>query len=335
MTPPNSSIQLTLFQAENDANRYIQYTMVEQANALARALAKKNLPMFYFTEAGKELNIPAKTCRSWKINTWPTVNRPSDDKLIHKVAIYIRVYLRLSDYPEQETYLQATNRLQRRILEIKEKTFSHNRISQHLRISFRTLNDIIEKKPEEAIRRNHCPWALLTKLDGAETEMQEKQEKQEELQENRILQESKKYKKNRMSPEPPDNRNLLQKDGSCPKCGAAPHNLRYDGKDTWDRTIMVCIICGSENPTDVEETAKEVPKETPEEATEEALDDINEERPNRKEFVNRYEPCRECGTPWHNLKRDRVDRWKNTVYICLRCAGVNRVKRQPRPARIT
>ena len=115
--------------------------------------SKKNLPMFYFTEAGKELNIPAKTCRSWKINTWPTVNRPSDDKLIHKVAIYIRVYLRLSDYPEQETYLQATNRLQRRILEIKEKTFSHNRISQHLRISFRTLNDIIEKKPEEAIRR--------------------------------------------------------------------------------------------------------------------------------------------------------------------------------------
>ena len=335
MTPPNSSIQLTLFQAENDANRYIQYTMVEQANALARALAKKNLPMFYFTEAGKELNIPAKTCRSWKINTWPTVNRPSDDKLIHKVAIYIRVYLRLSDYPEQETYLQATNRLQRRILEIKEKTFSHNRISQHLRISFRTLNDIIEKKPEEAIRRNHCPWALLKKLDGAETEMQEKQEKQDELQENRILQESKKYKKHRMSPEPPDDRNLLQKDGSCPKCQAAPHNLRYDGKDTWNRTIMVCIICGSENPTDVEETAKEVPKETPEEAPEEALDDVNEERPNRKEFVNRYEPCRECGTPWHNLKRDRVDRWKNTVYICLRCAGVNRVKRQPRPARIT
>ena len=154
MTPTTSSLQLTLFQAENEANRYIQYTMVEQANALARALAKKNLPMFYFTEAGKELKIPAKTCRSWKINTWPTVNRPGDDKLIHKVAIYIRVYLRLNDYPEDETYSQATNRLQRRILEIKEKDFSHNRISQHLRISFRTLNDIIEKKPEEAIRRN-------------------------------------------------------------------------------------------------------------------------------------------------------------------------------------
>ena len=331
MTPTTSSLQLTLFQAENEANRYIQYTMVEQANALARVLAKKNLPMFYFTEAGKELKIPAKTCRSWKINTWPTVNRPGDDKLIHKVAIYIRVYLRLNDYPEDETYSQATNRLQRRILEIKEKDFSHNRISQHLRISFRTLNDIIEKKPEEAIRRNHCPWALLAKLDGAETEMQERQEKQDKLQENRILRENKKYGRHRRSPEPPDGRNLLKKDGSCPKCGAAPHNLRHDGKDTWNRTIMTCIICGSENPMAPEETPEAAPKEPPEEA----LDDINEERPNRKEFVKRYEPCRECGTAWHNLKRDRVDRWNNTVYICLRCAGINRVKPQPRPARIT
>ena len=331
MMPTNSSLQLTLFQAENEANRYIQYTMVEQANALARVLAKKNLPMFYFTEAGKELGIPAKTCRSWKINTWPTANRPGDDKLIHKVAIYIRVYLRLNEYPEEETYTQATKRLQYRVLELKEKDFSHNRLSQHLRISFRTLNDIIDKEPEEAIRRNHCPWALLQKLDGAETEMQERQEKQEKLQENRILRESKKYEKQKANPGPPDGRNLLKKDGSCPKCGARWNNLQYDGKDTWNRTIMVCIICSNENPMAQEETTEE----TTEEFSEEAPEDINEERPNRKEFVKRYDPCRQCGTPWHNLKRDRVDRWNSTVYICLRCASVNRVKPQPRPARIT
>ncbi len=323
MMQPKSSLQLTLFQAENEADRYIEYTMVEQANSLARMLAKKDLPMFYFTEAGEELGVPPKTCRSWKINTWPTVNRAGDDRLIHKVAIYIRVYMRLKEYPKEETYNGATKRLQRRVAELKEKNFSHNRISQQLRISFRTLNDIMNKEPEEAVRRNNCPWALLEKLEDAETTMQKQHEIQEKLQENQILRVGHKQRETRLDPGPPNDRNLIGKDDSCPKCGAPQNNLRNDGKDAWGRTVMSCLICGSENPAIAEETEAEDQEEA------------NEETPDRKEFVERYSPCQQCGTPWHNLKRDRVDRWRNTVYICLRCTGINRVKAKPQRAKIT
>ena len=136
-----SSQQLTLFQVESQVDQYIQYTMVEQANTLARILAKKELPMFYFAEAGDELGITAKTCRAWKMNIWPATNRPSDDKLFHKTAIYIRVHLRLINYPEDETYADATIRLHQRIVELEEGNFSRNQIAQQMRMSFRTLKD--------------------------------------------------------------------------------------------------------------------------------------------------------------------------------------------------
>ena len=314
MLEPRSSRQLSLFQAESEADRYIKFTMVEQANALSRTLSKKRLPMFYFTEAGEELGIPPKTCRSWKINTWPTVNRADDDKLIQKVAIYIRVYMRLKEYPPEESYAEATKRLQERVRYLKEeKKFSHNRISQHLKVSHRTL-DILEKAKNEPARLNHCPWALLKKLEGAEEEMQKRQEKQEELRNNRILREGMRITERTINTKPPEERTWVRNGGKCLKCGAPWNNLQEDGKDAWDRTIMTCIICGKENPL--------APDEAPDELSEEA----DEEKPGRGEFLERYDTCRECGAPWHNLKRERVDRWNNTVYICLRCTGINRVK---------
>ena len=314
MTQTNPSLQLTLFQAENEADRYIQYTMAEQANALARILTRKQLPMFYFTEAGEELGIPAKTCRSWKINVWPPANQHGDGRLIYKVAIYLRVYLRLNPYPEGETYAEATLRLQRRVGELKEKGYSHNQISQHLKLSFRTLKDILTKKPEEVSRRNQCPWALLEKLEEAESGMREQREREEELRENRILREGKKNEGMEPTPKPPEERMQVEEGGGCPKCGAAPNNLRYDGEDAWGRTVMACIICGNESPRAPQETRDEIREED------------GGEKPNPEEFIERYDSCRSCGTAWHNMKRERVDRWRNTVYICVRCAAVSRVK---------
>ena len=150
---PQSSQQLTLFQVESQVDRYVHYTMVEQANTLARMLAKRELPMFYFAEAGEELGITAKTCRAWKMNTWPAANRSSDDKLMYKTAIYLRVYLRLSAYSENETYAKATIRLHRRIAELEERNFSRNQIAQQMRMSFRTLKDLCDRAEREGRRR--------------------------------------------------------------------------------------------------------------------------------------------------------------------------------------
>ena len=321
MTQPRSSLQLTLFQAENEADQYIQYAMVEHANALIRALGRKNLPMFYFTEAGEGLGIPAKTCRSWKINSWPAANRPGDDKLIQKVAIYIQVYQRLRDYPSDETYAEATKRLQRRITELREKRFSHNQISQYARISFRTLKDIQTKEPEPSRRRNHCPWDLLERLEDAEAGMLEQREQQVEFRDNRILRSGPRQSGPGLKPASPTGPDPMERGGRCPKCGAPWSNLKNDGEDAWGREIMVCIICASENPVSTEPTLPD-------------MDEADSIKPGRHEFVARYEPCRKCKTPWHNLKKDRVDRWENTVYICLRCASLNLVRPKAKKTRV-
>ena len=319
MTQPISSLQLTLFQAENEADQYIQYAMVEHANALIRALARKNLPMFYFTEAGEALGIPAKTCRSWKINSWPAANRPGGDKLIQKVAIYIQVYQRLREYPSDETYAEAAKRLKERILALKNKTFSHNQISQYARISFRTLKDIESRDPVPPRRRNHCPWSLLERLENAEAGMMEQREQQVEFKDNRILRSGPSQSGPGLKPASSTGPDPMERGGRCPKCGAPWNSLKYDGEDAWGREIMVCIICANENPV----------------STDTFPDEAGSMRPSRHEFVERYEPCRKCKTPWHNLKKDRVDKWENTVYICLRCASLNLVRPKAKKTRVT
>lgn len=325
MTQPKSSLQLTLFQAENEAVQYIQYAMVEHANALIRALARKDLPMFYFTEAGEGLGIPAKTCRSWKINSWPAANRPGDEKLLQKVAIYIQVYQRLSKYPSDETYADAAKRLQRRINELREKRFSHNQISQYARISFRTLKDIQTKDPEPSRRRNHCPWNLLERLEDAEAGMLEQREQQEQFKDNRIPRSGPGQSGPGPKPASQAGPDPMERGGRCLKCGEPWSNLRYDGEDAWGREIMVCIICANENPV-----SKDPPPADPPD-----MDEAGTMKPGRHEFVERYEPCRKCKTPWHNLKKDRVDRWGNTVYICLRCASLNLVRPKAKKTRVT
>ena len=138
--------QLTLFQARVQMEQYIEYTTLEQTNALAEALNRRQLPQFYFTEAGGELGVSAKTCREWRINAWPITHRAQDQNLMYKLGIYLRVYLRLSNYPANETYAQAMEILQQRIKQLEEQRFSRNQISQQMRLSFRTLKQLRERE---------------------------------------------------------------------------------------------------------------------------------------------------------------------------------------------
>ena len=345
--PRSPHQQLTLFQLENQVDQYMQYTMVEQANVLARTLAKRELPMFYFSEAGEELGITAKTCRVWKIDAWPMANRPNDENLIHKVAIYIRVYLRLKDCPNNETYLEANIRLQRRIRELGENGYSRNQIAQQMRMSFRTLKDLcerlenlrerlenptekLENQPNgpEALRENeagpskeageeplgpgsHCPWGLLDRLKGAEEEIARQRELQVKFQDLRVIHPGADYRDQEINPDPPSSQNVIKVKDPCRKCNAGWQSLREDGVDGWNRPIMVCMICGTENAIDL---GLEDP------------DSVDLQAPEEQEFIERYAPCRHCQAYWNHMKLERTDRWSNSVYICLRCTTVNRVK---------
>ena len=298
MQPRESFHQLTLFQPENQLDQHLQYTMVEQANMLARVLAKRRLPTFYFNEAAQELGITAKTCRSWKMNTWPIANRPSDENLVNKVAIYIRVYLRLRKYPKEETYQEAKARLHRRIRELDAKKFSRNQIAQQMPMSFRTLKDMCDREGQEPTSRsNHCPWNLLQRLEKAEEEITRQKELQTEFQDLRVLQHP---QNERWEPDldakNPLLRNAIPVGGACRKCQAEWHNLKEDGADGWKRPIMVCIICGAENAITLDLEDADNPDLTPS---------------GKHEFIERYAACRHCHAYWNHMKLDRTDRWNN------------------------
>lgn len=313
-----SDYQPTLLQVEDEVNQYLKYTMLEYMNTLGRMLSRKQLPMFYFTEAAAELGIPARTCRSWKLNAWPNTTGRGEDRLTHWTAIYLQVYLRLKDYPERETYGQAIIRLQARVNQLKESGYSHNLLSQYLKVSFRTLKDILAQPPGEDSRRSQCPWALLAALERAEAALEQQRERQKELQSRQIRHEEANRREAEPELGPPDDRNRIQPGDPCVKCRQPHSNLKRDGQDAWGRTVLTCIMCGSHN------VLAPAPMETPE---------ADAEPPEAGEFLARYDPCRHCNAPWHNLKREGTDPWRNTVYLCLRCAGVNRVKPPPRRVR--
>ena len=311
MLPEQQRIQLPLFQLDSHMEQYLKYTMVEQANMLARQLARKELPPFYYTEAGEELGISAKTCREWRIDSWPVTNRPSDENLMQKVAIYLRVFLRLEDNPPEETYAEATRRLHRRIRELDDQKISRNQIAQQMRMSFRTLKDLCEKEGEEPKGRSaHCPWRLLQRLEGAEEEIERQRRLQTEYQGLRFNH-STERREPEIDPGPPTTQNAIEVGDACWKCRAGWQSLREDGNDGWERPIMVCMICGAENAVMLDMNDP---------------DSFDLTKPGEEEFIERYAPCRECHAYWNHMKLERTDRWNNTVYICMRCAAINRVK---------
>ena len=312
MLPEQQRIQLPLFQLDSHMEQYLKYTMVEQANMLARQLARKELPLFYYTEAGEELGITAKTCREWQIDSWPVTNRPNDENLMQKVAIYLRVFLRLEGHPAEETYAEATRRLHRRIRELIDQKISKNQIAQQMRMSFRTLKDLYDRAGEEPTGRStHCPWRLLQRLEGAEEEIARQRELQTEHQDLRFTHNSPEHREPEIDIGPPPEWNAIKVHGGCCKCQAPWQHLREDGTDGWNRPIMVCITCGTENAVILD-------MDDP--------DSFDLKKPGEEEFIERYAPCRECHAYWNHMKLERTDRWNNTVYICMRCAAVNRVK---------
>ena len=142
------------------------YSLRRHANILQHLLVtNKKLPPFYFTQAQAELGLTADLQHHWR----PTQNKAPEENdqesLAQLVQVLLRVHLRLSRYPMNETYPQAMQRLQDRIDHLKDQGFSYSRIAQHLRFSFRALEDITLPNPTGQHRRRQCPWSILERLE--------------------------------------------------------------------------------------------------------------------------------------------------------------------------
>ena len=316
-------IQLQLFEAEKESDLTLQQSMNREADRIARMLAGRRLPMFYFVEAGEEIGVNSKTVRKWRMNAAPLPQGRGGDEILYKTTILMRVYLRLRECPEGETYQDAMARLLARINGLLEQGFTRNQVAQQMRMSFRTLKDLREKgglddrEPSSTRKPHHCPWHLLGRLERAEEEIRRQAQRQAENEDLRIPSKAQDYGRYQDEPELPPPNNAIGIGDPCRKCEAGWPNLREDGEDGWNRPVMVCMICGTENALalDLED-----------------LDDTDQHPPGEEEFIERYGPCRNCQAYWNHLKRERIDRWNNSVYICVRCAATNRVRPKRTPA---
>ena len=290
------------------AAKHWTYSAIMHANMLAHLLiAKKQLPSFYFIEAAAEIGIPPQSCRYLKLNTWPISPQRNQERLRDIVQILTNVHLRVLHYPETETYPEAMQRLRKRVEHLIVTGITHNRVAQHLRVSYKTLKDILDNPDNVTHRPRHCPWAMLNRLKHAEDEI-------DTATHYRLGSEpSARYRANQISNElpPPDDSILVPMGSPCYKCSASPVHLYPDGKDAWGNIIRTCRICSTNNVSPPQNLR---------------TDDI----------IERYAPCWSCGGPWHNLGKNGIDQEGYTIYICVLCSEKNRLppKNHP-PTRVT
>ena len=178
-------------------------------------------------------------------------------------------------------------------------------------MSSRTLKEITSNGRGENKRHNHCPWEMMKMLETMEEDILQEKEQQREMKKNRIIRDGINYKEPELEDDAPYNPNLIWEGDECARCGTGWHCLVPDGKDAWGRTVVVCRICSTDNIVEQIELDPDDPDQRP---------------PKVREFIEPYWNCWQCNARFHNLKRERVDRWGNTVYICVRCAHTNRIR---------
>ena len=290
------------------ANELTTYSLLKHANMLAHLLiAKKELPQFYFIDAAAEIGIPPQACRYLKLQTWPINHQRNPRKLRHIAHILTKVYLRILPHPESETFPQAMRRFRDRVAELKEMEISHNRISQHLRISYKTLQDIMENPENLKHRPRHCPWTMLESLEHAEEEI-------DRSIHYRVNSEAwLKARGEGSEVDIPPNKSKFTKPGSnCHKCNASPVHLYPDGRDASGNLIRTCRICGVDNLSPPDST----------------VEGCNLSPHN---VIERYAPCWSCGGPWHNLTKAGQDSYGYAIYTCILCGDTNRLPPKPPP----
>ena len=310
-----ASVTQDLLETQAYARSITRYSLLRHANILVHLLIiQKQLPPFYFAQAATEVGIAPQIYRYWRIDNWPIHLHHNDDRLQSIVQVLERVHIRLCRYPTTETYPQAVQNLRDRIDHLKNDGFSHNRIAQHLRFSFRTLADITKPDPEGKHRPRHCPWSLLEKLEDAEERINTQVHSRTATN---LMPRGNRAEDEELLPPPPLPEHLIQPHDNCRKCGATWVHLYENGSDVHKTPIFTCRTCGKDNLVNM----------GPQGGTSTPRGDAP-----REEFIERYAPCWNCKGPWHNLSRDGEDQWGNVLYTCVLCTYQNRVSGRRRVA---
>ena len=232
-------VQLDLFEAQVTAIQINEFSMRQQSLIMLRYLVDiKLLPAFYFKEAAKDLCLASKEHRvdqflHYRENPKPIIEHRNT------MAILIRVYLRIFQSPEQESYNTAMQNLKLRYQELKDQGFSHNKISQHLHMSHHALTEAVAESSDDRQQRpRHCPWELLRQLDNAEETINRRPVSRREsaiyIDEERDIP---------LPTEAEQGFVYIERYDPCGHCGAPPHNLNLDFNDVYNNAVYQCVIC--------------------------------------------------------------------------------------------
>ena len=251
-------------------------------------------------------------CRYYNIHLHPLTPYPNQ-YLKPILTIQTKVFNRLSKYPEDEDYLNTTEKLKVRVAELKEQNISQNRIAQHLRMTYRALDDIINDRKK---RHTHCPWTLLEWLKNAESEIDLSKKKRHNV----IHIAGDNYRGPETIPPITQDKTLIFNQ-PCPKCGSSWNNMFQTYEDESDQNnFFTCRICGNEGkmlPLQTDQPAalrQPSPKQS-----------VQDQDYQPHEFITRYAPCWNCKAPWPNLKYNRNGQETVRTYTCTLCSQKNRV----------
>ena len=292
-------------EARQAAHEQLQYSLASETSLLAYMLIQqKKLPNFYFIEEAKKAEIEPGIFNSWNIKDWPFRPVRRKDQLQDITLVLLRVRIRLWQYPQEETYWQAQDRLINRVRSLKKNGWTHNQIAQESGKSHSTLSEILTKC--EGKRTRHCPWDMLEKLGKLE-------EKSKKIQEEQVKEKKAERKRNRVEqpPEPPSpittreiTRQIKEKrilpGDNCRRC-QAPWSSMGPTREAHplypDTEYYKCFQCGQENL-------------------------IGEIRP----LIERRGACGHCGAGWHHMtKQDEKARDGSLVYLCMKCYDESRI----------
>ena len=315
---PKSRREL-LAEANAQAKEMLHYSALDHANIMAGLFQERKIPIFYFIEAAQSMGLEPQVCRQWHLMDFPIPRTRDTRRIEYTLEIFLKVYLRLAQYSKDESYPQAILRLKEQVQELEDRGITHNQISQHLRMAFRTLQDVLNKATTEDVRairntrQKYCPWEQIEKLELIE----------EAIRENRLRRKKhhrvqREYSSQgpRIPAAPPEGSITTTPNGNCGKCGQSwvhlyPNNEYPNGENAWGYQMMSCRACGADN------MLVDDPHEEPEEIRKDAI-------------IERYAPCAHCSAPWHNLTREETLEDGSTKYLCMICFEMNTVLPKPK-----
>ena len=256
-------------------------------------IVRKELPTFYFHQAAELAGIPKQAYRNWKLKTWATTPMRKHSRIQDISQTLLLVCFRLARYPHEETYWQAVERLQVRIRHLLQ-THSRNSLTQLLHMPNGSIDKLLRMENRPHARYNHCPWALLQKLDDADLKLNAQSELELACMANLVD-----HAQDDTMPEPVEppaerlDRYLIPMQSDCWKCESPWPHLVYEGPILGtDMHSYYCRTCGSLNVC-----------KTP--------------------VVERHTRCGNCSLSWWNLRITEQTADGYNILTCPRCKMTN------------